>query len=135
MVHRFHLIVLSLFLLSSCQVNPYRDGEQIYKTQCANCHMDSGEGLSSLIPTLAQSDYLAPNRATLPCILRHGLRDTITVNGKIFAEQMPANATLSEVDIVNVLNFVNHAWGNHLPPYSLDEVRKALEGCDPSFRH
>jgi len=129
MVHRLSLFVLSVFLLVGCQINPYRDGEQVYKTQCANCHMDSGEGLSSLIPTLAQSDYLAPNRAALPCVIRYGLRDTITVNGKIFAEQMPPNATLSEVDIVNVLNFVNHAWGNDLPPYSLDEVRKSLDSC------
>lgn len=129
MVHRFHLLAFSFFLLVRCQINPYRDGEQVYKTHCANCHMDSGQGLGGLIPTLVQSDYLSPNRAALPCVIRHGLRDTIRVNGKIFAEQMPPNATLSEVDIVNVLNFVNHTWGNDLPPYSLDEVRRALERC------
>lgn len=129
MFPRSYFLGLLAFLLCQCQPNPYRDGEQVYKTQCANCHMDSGTGLSGLIPTLAQSDYLTLHRAQLPCALRFGLHDTITVNGKIYAEQMPPNPTLSDVDITNVLNFVNQAWGNNNPPYSLDEVRRGLEGC------
>ncbi len=128
-MHRL-LFLFPLFLLYHCQPNPYRDGERVYKTQCANCHMDSGAGLSGLIPTLVQSDYLTLHRAKLPCILRYGLQDTITVNGKIYAEQMPANTLLLDVDIVNILNYVNHAWGNNInPPYSLDEVQRGLEKC------
>jgi mono/diheme cytochrome c family protein len=61
--------------------------------------------------------------------LRYGLHDTITVNGKTYAEQMPANALLLDVDIANILNYVNHSWGNDNPPYSLEEVKRALEGC------
>lgn len=129
MVHRFYFIALLSFLLCHCQPNPYRDGERVYKTQCANCHMDSGTGLSGLIPTLVQSDYLTLHRAQLPCILRYGLHDTITVNGKTYAEQMPANALLLDVDIANILNYVNHSWGNNNPPYSLEEVQQALEKC------
>ncbi|HND87708.1 MAG TPA: cytochrome c, partial [Saprospiraceae bacterium] len=81
------LLLLSALLFWHCQPNPYRDGEALYKSQCANCHMDKGTGLSGLIPTLVQSDYLQTHRATLPCALRYGLRDTIVVNGKTFAEQ------------------------------------------------
>ena len=128
MVHRSYFIVLAL-LLCHCQPNPYRDGERVYKTQCANCHMDSGAGLGGLIPTLVQSDYLTQHRAQLPCILRYGLHGTITVNGKTFAEQMPPNPTLLDVDIANILNYVNHAWGNNNPPYSLEEVKQGLEKC------
>ena len=127
MLHRSYFIVL--LTLCHCQPNPYRDGERVYKTQCANCHMDSGAGLGGLIPTLVQSDYLTQHRAQLPCILRYGLHGTITVNGKTFAEQMPPNPTLLDVDIANILNYVNHAWGNNNPPYSLEEVKQGLEKC------
>ncbi len=116
-------------LIFSCQTNPYHDGEALYKTQCANCHMDSGEGLSALIPTLAKSDYLTKHRDQIPCIIWHGLNDTITVNGKIYAEQMPPNVALTEVDITNILNFVNTSWGNQNPLYTLEEVKHLLEQC------
>lgn len=130
--HRALSLVFSFAVTTfvfSCQTNPYHDGEALYKTQCANCHMDSGEGLSALIPTLAKADYLMKHRDQLPCILWHGLSDTIAVNGKIYAEQMPANPALTEVDIANILNYVNTAWGNNNPLYSLEEVKRMLERC------
>lgn len=123
------LCLIGYLFVSACQQNPYRDGADLYKSQCANCHMDSGEGLSALIPTLAKSDYLEKNREKLPCILWHGLQDTISVNGRMYAEQMPPNLALTEVDITNILNFVNTTWGNQNPLYTLEEVKKALEKC------
>ncbi len=121
-------LLLPLFV-QFCQSNPYREGERLYQVHCANCHMDNGVGLSALIPPLADSDYLRQHRATLPCILKYGLRDTIVVNGKTYAEQMPGVPTLSAIHITNILNFVNSNWGNKNSPYRLDEVQKALETC------
>lgn len=91
--------------------------------------MDDGEGLSALIPPLARADYLKTNRDKLPCLIRHGLKDTISVNGKTYAEQMPGVEVLSEIQIVNILNFVNSSWGNQNEAYRLDEVRNLLAKC------
>lgn len=118
-----------LLFLCACEPNTYQEGERLYKAQCANCHMDDGIGLNALIPPLAGSDYLVPNRERLPCILRFGLSDTIFVNGKLYGEQMPAIPTLSEIQITNLLNFVNSSWGNKHEMYRLDEVRSILEKC------
>ncbi len=107
-----------------------REGKRIYKIHCANCHMDDGSGLSALIPPLAQADYLVKNRDKLPCNLRHGLQDTIVVNGKIYAEQMPGVEKLSYIDITNVLNYINTNFGNQNPPYHPEAVRDLLLPCE-----
>lgn len=113
----------------ACQPNPFREGERLYKANCANCHMDDGVGLSALIPPLASSDYLVVHRERLPCILRHGLTDTIVVNGKMYAENMPGVPTLSAIQVTNLLNFINNSWGNQNGVYRLDEVEAALQQC------
>jgi mono/diheme cytochrome c family protein len=78
---------------------------------------------------LANADYLAQHRDALPCVLRYGLADSIVVNGRAYAEKMPGVPQLSEVDITNILNYINHSWGNQNPPYRLDEVRELLQRC------
>ncbi len=125
-------IPTALFLLCiifSCEQQPYRMGERIYKKQCANCHLDKGEGLGALIPPLAGSDYLASHRENLACLLRYGLKDTIVVNGKIYAEEMVANDKLNDIQIANVINFVLQSWGNNLEPLTFEEVEAALAKC------
>lgn len=122
--------LLPFFSAMSCgDAYTFREGERLYKANCANCHMDDGVGLSALIPPLAGSDYLVAHRGQLPCILRHGLRDSIRVNGKIFNEQMPGVPTLSDIQVTNLLNYINNSWGNRNGAFRLDEVRAALEKC------
>jgi cytochrome c551 len=118
-----------LFAALSCETQTYQGGERLYKTMCANCHMDSGEGLGTLIPPLAGSDYLGKNIDKLPCIVRYGLRDSITVNGKVYKENMAGMPGLSDIQVTNLLNYVNSAWGNHLPPYSFEEVQRLMAQC------
>lgn len=126
---RIFILVGIMFLCASCERSPYQDGARIYKSYCANCHMDSGEGLGALIPPLDSADYLVKNHDQLPCIVRYGLRDTIIVNGKIYAEEMPPGDKLSDIDITNVLNYVNTHLGNQNPIFTLEEVRARLEKC------
>ena len=122
--------LLSLFSGLGCgDAYTFREGERLYSANCANCHMDDGVGLSALIPPLAGSDYLVEHRERLPCILRHGLRDSIRVNGKLFNEQMPGVPTLSDIQVTNLLNYINNSWGNRNGAFRLDEVRTALGKC------
>lgn len=123
------LLLVSTVLLTQCEENTYRIGERVYKTNCANCHMDNGEGLGALIPPLANSDYLKNNRDKLACIVRYGLKDTIIVNGKQYSEQMAGIPKLEDVAVVNLLNYIGHSWGNELKPYTLEEVRTMLGQC------
>lgn len=123
------ILIVMLSLTTACENQTYQSGGRLYATICANCHMDTGEGLSALIPPLAGSDYLANNRDLLPCIVRHGLKDTIVVNGKIYAENMAGMPGLSDIQITNLLNYINTSWGNHNPVFSYEEVTALLGGC------
>lgn len=91
--------------------------------------MANGEGLGALMPPLTDTAYLSANRERLPCILRYGLKDTIVVNGKMYAEAMPGAATLSDIHIVNILNYIDASWGSGKATYQLEEVRRALDAC------
>jgi mono/diheme cytochrome c family protein len=125
-----YLLLLFLAGLLSCEQQTYQIGERLYKTNCANCHMDHGEGLGALIPPLAGSDYLGKHLNELPCAIRRGLKDTIVVNGKIYSEQMPPNGNLSDIQITNLLNYINSSWGNKQAPYELERVRELLKKCE-----
>ncbi len=118
-----------LIALTACQDKPWHDGEWLYGKNCASCHGALGEGLGELIPPLAGSDYLAPNRDRLPCIVRRGLQDTIVVNGKQYAEPMAAVTKLTDTEITNLLNFINNSWGNQNGVYKLEEVRRIVSQC------
>ncbi|HAD12605.1 MAG TPA: cytochrome c class I [Saprospirales bacterium] len=128
---RYWLIIFVCGLLgyTSCQQQPYQIGQRLYQSQCANCHMDNGAGLGALIPPLAGSDYLTAHRNNLPCVIRHGLADTIVVNGQMYAERMQGVKDLSEIQMTNVLNYILQSWGNQIPPFTLEEVQKALQSC------
>lgn len=131
------LLILFLFgagLHNACQRDPYREGARLYKVHCANCHGENGQGLGELIPPLAGADYLKNNRERLGCILSQGLKDTIVVNGKVYAgQEMPANPTLSEFHIANLLNYINSSWGNQNGDFRIEEVRSGLSYCKPGF--
>lgn len=123
------LLIFSL-LFVDCQQNTYQIGERLFKAHCANCHLDQGEGLGALIPPLANSDYLAAHRDKLPCIVRYGLKDTITVNGKVFAEQMTGIDALNDIQLSNVCNYVLQRFGGGQKPFSFEEMERVLNGCE-----
>lgn len=127
------IAILAAFILvfnNACQEKPYKQGKILYTNFCANCHMESGEGLGNLIPPLAKSDYLEKHRDDLPCIIRKGLKGAIEVNGKKYeAQEMPENRRLTEPDITNVLNYIATEWGNKGKIWTLDEVRQSLDKC------
>lgn len=125
----FFFVLTTLLFLAACQEPPYREGGRLYKANCANCHMDDGVGLGALIPPIAGADYLNTHRERLPCILKYGLKDSIQVNGQVYGEEMPGVVNLSAIQITNILNFINHNWGNDNPPYRLDEVERLLQTC------
>lgn len=125
-----YLLLFLVASLGACENQTYQIGERLYKTNCANCHLDHGEGLAGLIPPIAGSDYLGKYPDLLPCVIRRGLKDTIVVNGKTYAEEMPPNGALSDIQITNLLNYINSSWGNKQAPYELETVRELLKKCE-----
>lgn len=129
-VIKFSFLIISLSLIfHTCQTE-YTQGERIYQTQCANCHMPDGKGLHKLYPPLAGSDYLRDaDVETLTCLILNGSDKGVTVNGVHYTEVMPGVPTMRPAEITNVLNFIRTHWENDYPVVNPIEVDKAYENC------
>jgi mono/diheme cytochrome c family protein len=89
--------------------------------------MDGGEGLRQLIPPLAGADYLRDNPEAVVKGIRYGMEGPMLVNGVIYNQPMPGNKELSEFQIVNIVNYINQAWGNDYGTITVEDTRKWLE--------
>ena len=123
-------LTLVLLLQSRCDTNPYKQGKILFDHHCANCHQSSGEATRGLIPPLAGSDYLRDNQALIPCLMVHGLNEPIVVNGKNYKQPMTPNEELNPIEVGNILNYINSAWGNDYGYQNIDFVKAALENCE-----
>ena len=101
----------------------------MYGNFCASCHMEDGSGLLGEIPPLAGADYLGTHQDQLACLIRYGIAEEITVNGKRYNQPMEGVPQLTDVEIANIINFVNTSWGNELPVVTIGEIREQLKSC------
>lgn len=123
-------LLTTLLYLGSCD-NPYDQGRVLYEYHCSNCHLSSGEGIAALIPPLKNADYLTENWNQLSCIIKHGLADTIIVNGTEYNNPMAGIEELGSVEISNLINFINHEWNMGKAEFiTADGVSQQLENCD-----
>ncbi len=123
------LLLLTLFRYwYQQQSNPI--GKRLYNQNCANCHMQAGQGLAQLIPPLAQADYLISYRDSLPCIIRNGMRGEVMVNGITYNQPMPGNDQLSASEIAHIMDYINHSWGNDIISIPQDSVSQLLNQCN-----
>ena len=124
---------LFVFILSlvaySCDYQPYQQGKVLYDFHCANCHGEQGEGLRNLIPPIAKADYVQKNQSDLACLIKNGIKGPIVVNGKTYDTQMVGITTLNDVQINNIINYINNSWGNNFGDSNVLEVNKALKAC------
>ncbi|GAB4261159.1 MAG: hypothetical protein Kow0027_28680 [Saprospiraceae bacterium] len=123
-------VLLLVALLAACHDNPYKQGELYYTNLCANCHMEDGGGLELLVPPLAGADFVRDHPEKVACIIRNGMSGKVVVNGIEYEGEMPAVPELTDFEIVNVINFINKAWGNDYPPVTYEQVKAALENCE-----
>lgn len=128
----WNLLIIAGILVgiaTACQDNPYKQGEILYNGFCANCHMEDGIGLVGNIPPLVDSDFLVKHKGQVACVIRYGLSDTIEVNGIKYWQPMAGIPQLSEIEITNIINYINSSWGNANGFYPLDSVMNDLKSC------
>lgn len=102
-------------------------GLRLYQEKCANCHQKNGTGLKRLIPPLIQTEYLQDLVKTA-CSIKNGLKGEIMVNGISYNQPMPA-ADLTDLEIAEIITYINNSWGNMGGLSRVNEVGKALARC------
>jgi len=121
--------MLCLLALYACRSEKYAEGKRIYQANCSNCHMDDGSGLGRLIPPLYDQNYLTQNEDNLVCIILNGQQGPIVVNDNNYNGIMPA-AELSDVQILNLINYFTNEWGNDMGYTTITEIQKRKKNCD-----
>jgi len=111
-----------------CKSTLYSEGERVYTAYCSNCHMDDGSGLAALIPPLTDMEYLQANITMLPCIITNGMAGPIVVNDIAYDQVMPG-AELSDVQLLNLINYIGNEWGNTLGYQTITDVQKWKNQC------
>ncbi len=129
----FVISLMLVMLTSNCDENPYKQGKIMYNYFCANCHMEDGTGLEGNIPPLAQADYVKENQDKLACIIRYGQNEEIVVNGVTYNNPMAGIEELSDFEITNIINYINHSWGNDYGYMKYEDVKSSLEDCKPEY--
>jgi len=101
-------------------------GQAVYSEYCKTCHQANGQGLSTVYPPLAGSDYVKTKGAKVVTDnVLNGLKGAITVNGKKFNNVMtPLPAKYTNADAAAVITFVLNSWGNNGGIVSEADVKK-----------
>ena len=97
-------------------------GELLFKGTCSVCHQPTGQGIPSVFPPLAKSDFLMADKHRSVEIVLKGLNGPVTVNGKSFNSVMPSMSQLRDDEIANILTYVRNSWGNQGEPVAAKEV-------------
>lgn len=126
------LLLLGLFLLGKIlkSISP-NAGQQSYELHCAGCHGKDGKGLGLIVPPLANADWVEKNQDQLACIIRYGMIGEVEVNGQKYNQEMLGLDYLSEIQITNIINYINSSWGNNYSFKKVSEIEARLKECTP----
>ena len=99
-------------------------GKAVFQGTCSTCHQAEGQGLASVFPPLAKSDFLMADKERSIHVVLAGLSSEITVNGQRYQNVMPSWSHLTDHEIANVLTYVRNSFGNQGDPVTASEVAK-----------
>ena len=100
-------------------------GSKVYEQHCAQCHGDSGQGVSNAYPALAGNRaVLMPQKANLVQITLNGGYAPATAGNPRPYGMPPFVLELNDADIAAVLTHLRSSWGNNANPVSELEVNR-----------
>ena len=132
----FLLIVSVLAFLGSCQSEEqityaryYVNGKQLYEQHCQNCHSSDGKGLGNLYPPLTDTVFIKKNKDGLACIIKYGMSGPVTVAGKVYDTEMPAESTMPDIEIAALVTYITNSFGNKHGLYDAEAAGNDLKRC------
>lgn len=86
-------------------------GKEVYASYCITCHMENGEGIESVYPPVAKSDYLMADKNRSVLQVMNGVSGEMKVNGVIYNGEMTSFG-LSDEEVSDVVNYIRNSFGN-----------------------
>jgi nitrite reductase (NO-forming) len=97
-------------------------GKAVFMGTCSTCHQLEGQGLASVFPPLAGSDFLMADPERSIRIVLGGLSGEVVVKGQKYNNVMPPLANFTDHEIADVLSFVRNSFGNQGAPIEAKDV-------------
>ena len=105
----------------------YRDGRLLYLNYCSSCHMENGEGLKNLIPSLANSPLFSEAIETVPCQIKYGSEEHANAPS---GPKMTSFISLSPLEIAEITTYISSSWGNKKGLMEVKQTKQLLQDCD-----
>ena len=86
--------------------------------------------MGQLVPPLANTDWLEENINQVPCIIRHGIKDSLFVNGVWYNEEMLGLAQLNDIQVANITNYISKRFTKEQTFFTQDKVDELLNACE-----
>lgn len=98
-------------------------GAELYRTSCANCHQNNGQGVPHVFPPLAGDPVVTAQDPTEHIrVVLFGKKGGI-INGEKYQAGMPAwKDQFSDEEAAAVINHERTSWGNNAPTVTPEEV-------------
>ena len=145
---KYYLFIYCVIILTSCnsieskesstilsfseriKLKQYKvQGKLLYTQHCGNCHQVDGSGLGKLIPPISNNARVKGNRSSVICIIKNGMEGVVVVNEKEYDGKMPANFSLTNLEIAEIATYIGNTWQNATGIITAGEVEKALLNC------
>ncbi len=142
--YRFLIAVVTLFFFESCSdgkkgivkgkivpttkktlAKPMAPGQLVYLQFCLACHMENGEGVPGLYPTLVQTEGVLGDKNILIGTVLYGMEGPIKVNGQDFNNVMAKLDYLQDKQIAEALTYIRTNFGNNGTAITEIEVKAA----------
>jgi len=107
----------------------YLQGEQLYQANCSNCHQKNGRGLGRVYPPLDTSDFMDNHVEEVICLMKHGKKGELIVNGKNFNKRMNGVSALTDLEIAEIGTYIYNTWNHQRDLIDVTEVTKVLSRC------
>lgn len=126
-------VLLAFYIVSETISRISSNPAQIsYEKRCAECHGIDGKGLKDMLPPLANSDWLENNQDILACIIKNGMKGEIIVNNKNYNIEMLGQDKIYDIEVTNIINYINTSWGNEIATKKSSKVTEELKNCKNS---
>lgn len=98
-------------------------GKAVYQKTCIACHQKDGGGVMNLNPPLIRSPYVVGDAKALIAIVLKGLNKEIEIEGDVYSNPMPPQASLSDQQIADVLSYVRNNFENKAALVTQSQVK------------
>lgn len=99
-------------------------GQKVYLARCLACHQVDGGGVQNMNPPLIGTSYVLGDKTRLIKIVLNGFNERVEIDGDIYNNPMPAQSTLTDQEIADVLTYVRNSFGNKASAIQASDVKK-----------